>query len=205
MVAQAIWVDAPDMATGMKLFDHNGAYPTPQHPVNFGTIGTPWQLMKQVGDCASNPRSEIFEEIVRRCAQIKPGVTADEVVAVLNSKPIPLNTTFYIYRKEGGNLVMDAVGPKGMTAIQPDGEKSATPCQSKYPLNNRAVNSKGEANFDDACYSKCLGLDPVDNIALTWWGIDRANWTPASGFENLLGVLEFENLVPADAVFMMPN
>lgn len=204
MVAQAIWVAAPPVASGMQLFDHKAAYPTPQYPVQFGTAGTPWQLMNQVGKCASSQGEQIFDEIFRRCDQMKPGLTPAELIAALNSKPLDLGETCYLFKNKQGSLVLDSVCPSAKAGVKADGELSKTPCQAKYALNELAVNSKGEAKFDDACYSKCIGVEPGD-VTSTFWGIDRIKWTPSSGFENLLGEVEFENQVPTGAVFMMPN
>ncbi len=130
--------------TGVKLFNHNGnspsKYPTqnlpPQQAPQFGTDGTPWQLLAHIGNMnyiGSNmvqndsqappagfsplPGSALFN-LMQRCQEIKPGVNINELYQVLNSQILPLGQTFYLYLNPKTNLlVMDTIGPAQFTAI----------------------------------------------------------------------------------------
>lgn len=197
---QTAIVSPPPVPTGMMLFDHNGTYRAP--PLKFSKIGTPWQLMQQVGDCATNTSGSAFARLLKRCNQIKPGTSADDLIALLNSKPIPMGTTFYLYSpSSGAKLTMDETGPRQKPPMNADGERDSVLCSVKYEINNKSVNTVGDADFtQDAPFSACNALkQPI------YHGIDRVVWTPSTGYQNNLGIIEFENYATSEAEFGMPN
>lgn len=199
-------ISLPPEPTGMKKFDHNAVYATPGSPIRFGQNGTPWELMNMVGPCSTQAGQRIFDELMRRCHQFKPGVTTNEVIAALNSRTIPMGTELYLYAAPDGRVLLDDVGPRYRTAIPADGTRtSPTLCEVRYNVNNLSVNSIGDGNFtSEAPYSSC-GAKPGLSQPPEYKGIDRVMWTPSSGYQNLLGVMEFENYATCPAEFSMPN
>lgn len=197
---QTAIVTPPPEPTGMMLFNHNSAYVAP--PLKFGKVGTPWQLMQQIGDCATETNGSAFTRLLKRCNQIKPGTSAQELISLLNSKPIPMGTTFYLYCPPGeAKLAMDETGPRIKPPANADGERDSVLCSIKYEINHKSVNTVGDASFTgDAPFSACNAVkQPI------YHGIDRVVWTPSTGYQNVLGVIEFENYATADAEFGMPN
>lgn len=201
---QRCGVGPPPEPTGMKLFDKGVVYAAPPNPVKFGQIGTPWQLMSMVGTCATQSSGYSFGGLFRRANQIKPGVTASELIAILNSRPLPLGATLYLYADSAGRLVLDDVGPRSKSNAQPDGTRNSTLCENKYDVNGLTVNSVGDGMFtSDSPYSSCEFYKPPARPE--YKGIDRAVWTPSTGYQQLLGVMEFENYATDGAEFCMPN
>ncbi len=201
--AQAIDIDKPKEPSGLMLFSHTDNYPMPSAPLQFAKLGTPWQLMNQVGLCASTRAGLAFKDIYTRCQQIRPGTSEAEIIAALDSKKIPMGTSFYLYLDNKEKFVMDATGPGYKSTIEADGTRMPEACQIAYEINNLSVNTArggllpdGDVGFDDAPFSKC------PNKPL---GVDRAIWTPSSGYQNLLGVLEFENDLSGSGQWCAPN
>lgn len=201
--AQAIDIDKPKDPSGLMLFSHSATYPMPAAPLQFAKLGSPWQLMNQVGPCASTRAGLAFRDIYMKCQQIRPGTSEAEIIAALDSKKIPMGSSFYLYLDSKDKFVMDATGPAYKTAIEPDGIRAPETCQISYEINNLAVNTArggvlpdGDVGFDDAPFSQC------PNKPL---GIDRAVWTASSGYQNLLGVLEFENDLSGSGQWCAPN
>lgn len=190
----------PPPTTGLMLFQHGAPYPVPQFPAEFGQLGTPWQLMEQVGQCATTANGSAFSRILRRCRQIKPDCTYEEVKAVLNSRTLPLGSTLYIYRNDAGRLVMDAQGPRHKTDAAPDGAGDVANCLVSYDFEGTTVNTgkhtgTADADFEDRPWSQARCSQASDSC----------KWTDSSGHENLLGVLEFENKVLGTCEFGAPN
>lgn len=192
--------------TGLKVFAHEQRYIysglIPEE-IHFAEEGTPWQLMQQVGECASKTSGNVFASILRRANQIKPGTSAGEIISALSSEKLPLGTTLYLYLDSAGKFVMDKSGPAWKTNIAADGVADPGFCENKYAIVNMTVNVKGDCRFTDPPYS---GVhveqkgDPEPPL-----GVDRAKWTPSSGYGNLLGVLEFENAINRACKFDQPN
>jgi len=200
---QAIDIDKPQQPSGLMLFSHTATYPMPAAPLQFAQLGSPWQLMNQVGPCASTRAGLAFRDIYMKCQQIRPGTTESEIISALDSKKLPMGTSFYLYLDKNDKFVMDAIGPSYKTAIDPDGTRVPESCQISYEINNLAVNTArggllpdADVGFDDAPFSRC------PNKPL---GIDRAVWTASSGYQNLLGVLEFENDLSGSGQWCAPN
>lgn len=201
--SQAVDIDKPKDPSGLMLFTHSENYPMPAAPMQFAKLGSPWQLMNQVGPCASTRAGMAFNDIYKKCQQIRPGTTEAEIIAALDSKKLPMGTSLYLYLDKDDKFVMDATGPIYKTAIEPDGTRSPEACQVSYEINNLSVNTArggvladADVGFDDAPFSRC------PNKPL---GIDRAVWTPSSGYQNLLGVLEFENDLSGSGQWCAPN
>lgn len=194
-----VLLPAPD-PTGLMLFEHGRPYPVPQVPVQFSQVGTPWKLMEQVGPCATTASGSAFSRIFRRCRQIDPDCTIEAVRAVLDSQPLPLGATLYVYMNSAGRLVMDTTGPSHKTNIAPDGPTDAADCLVRYDFEGTTVNTarasgSADADFEDKPWSQ----------ASCPRAVDKAIWTDASGYENLLGVLEFENSITGTSEFGAPN
>lgn len=186
--------------TGLMRFTHGAPYPIPQFPAEFAQVGTPWQLMQQVGTCATTANGSAFSRLYRRCRQIKPDCTPQEVEAVLDSRQIPLGTTLYLYVDSAGALVMDTNGPPNKTNVAPDGPADVSQCLVQYDFEGASVNTAralgtADAGFEDRPWTQ----------ASCPKAMDQAMWTDSSGFENLLGVLRFQNSVMGPSEFGAPN
>lgn len=201
--AQAIDINKPEAPSGLMLFNHSATYPMPAAPMQFAQLGSPWQLMNQVGPCASTRGGLAFRDIYMKCQQIRPGTSEAEIIAALDSKKLPMGSSLYLYLDNSDKFVMDATGPSYKTAIEPDGTRSPEACQSRYEIDNLSVNTArggsladADVGFDDAPFSRCPSKPQ---------GIDRAVWSASSGYQNLMGVMEFENDLSGAGQWCAPN
>ena len=251
-------VSPPPTPTGVKLFNHNGNLPSsyasqnlpPQQSPQYGTDGTPWQLLAHIGNMSYTNGNNNFQSdnspppanfmpqpgtalfnVYQRCQEIKPGIGINELYNALNSQPIALGQTFYLYLSpKTGLLTMDSSGPAQFTSvygnayldqnsITPDGNppsditnQGPNPNLLVYSAQDTLVNTQDTGStggfFSAAIYgitggSASVGSSSTDGDAVTQiqpfvtepsvTGYDAANWIPASGYHNLLGVLQFQS------------
>lgn len=167
---------APGECTGLKNYDIHGRYCL---PCNFSSEGTLRQLLSEAPG-ASNVESQLSV----RMHQIKPTATQTEINNVLNSA-VKFNQVSYIYQQSvGGPLVLSTSPPSFPinAGAQPDG--------------NTQVFDTGRVNLNGTIVNvpSCEGYpNPWDCPALPANGQNKIQWTPSSGFNNLLGVLRFMN------------
>lgn len=166
------------------------------------------------GGCTTNA---IISEITKRMQQVDPLVTTADVTAALGDTNYPLTlngaptgtggSKLYLYVQPGTHKPrMNTSLPWTDSAIAADGPApaagTANQCDSKYPLNGWAVNTtKGNgAPIGDGQYHEV----PFTSASTSPDGTDTAAWHPASGYNNLLGELKFQQTVEG-ATFCKPN
>lgn len=200
-------ITPPAEASGLKYFEHDKTYLSPPLPCNFAQDGTIMQLIEQASTCKA---PSIFEQIVQRCREIKPGVSDAAVRNLLSSTVIPMGknsqpNVLYLY-KSGNDLVINGSKPPGYTTTKPDGpDPGKEDCMKvTYDTMWKQVNSKKTADspFGDTGVWDAPFLEvPAASVMAT----DRAKWQPSSGRGNLLGKLEFSNETTGGGEFSAPN
>jgi hypothetical protein len=144
------------------------------------------------------PNENPFKEVAARCRQIQPSTTDDEVKALLSSKTLGLGETLYIFNNNTGRLVMQNSPPSWFPpGTVADGITQT--CEDAYPA---PVNSNSGSRG---------GLDGDGNFVVPYLAAptslahDLALWTPSSGYNSLLGTLEFSQKVTGGGKFCAPN
>ncbi len=218
--AKCAQVDPPPLASGMKKFNVNGCYNTTSgNPdPSFGNIDTPRAYLDQISDGGANAcANNIVGFIADRMTQVDPSITRANVEAALNdaSMPLAMGQTLVLYSPGPGSVTMQPI-PAG-TYFRPapanltdnDGRTSTqvVPCENTYRIDTTVINatkgrgsggdvcSIGDASYHEAPFTRNTRIEAVD----------RAVWTPASGFNNLLGDLKFENTAVNGGRFCKPN
>lgn len=170
--------DAPDECTGLKSYNHSA-----QHclPCNFGGVGTLQGLLSQANG------GVLVNDLRVRMLQIKPNADDGEINSVLNSS-VPFGQVSYIYMNAAGSLVLDSSYPSlyPVPALVP----------GSLPDGNTQPYTSGNFNLNGTTVNvpSCEGYpNPWDCPAVPAEGEDRVDWTPSSGFRNLLGVIRFKN------------
>ncbi len=209
-----------DTSSGVKWFDHTKAYPAPKNPVNFGVPKTPYDYLvmidsvKGADGCAKGSTVDL---LLKRCQQIKPSIGRNELVAQLGSQPLPLGATMYLY-VDGGNLMMSSTKPKSyISGTVADGKGASPPtvkCGKPYDVMYSLVDtSSGKGTKSKAD----IGLGDTDegtDGSFPGWAFkstpeakcgDYATWIPSSGYNNLLGTLDFSNQCTGGGAFCQPN
>lgn len=175
----------PEGFSGVRLFDHNAAYPVGAgQNAQFGQPGTVPRLLAQVGNGAD---TSILAQIRQRVRQIKPEATVAEIDAVLNSLTVDLGQTIYLYRVADVLTLSHTPPPWIVEGTQPDGSEQSF--QVTYQTIDRSVAPQFEAGFRNVIFQS------MPDPSLYLLGEDKALYTPSSGFNNLLGVLEFRQRV----------
>lgn len=213
---------------GMKKFNTSGGYCTPGVDVAFGEPGSPLELIHQIGATSGDPTSlstcqdHILVKIHDRIRQADPQITMAQVISALGSSTLKLDLgeSLYLY-SPGPNTVALVQGSASTTyfrdadAVPSDGAGSPRAgvlhkCENTYDIANNIVNAHqgrpggsgcgatGDAGFHEAPYTR--GPDTGSLPA-----VDRAEWTPSSGFRNLLGDLHFQNEAKGAGEFCKPN
>jgi hypothetical protein len=189
--------------------------------VNYLETGTPLTYLRQLGIQGGSsgttcPYNQIIDSVWKRMQQVQPTLTKSDVETALNSTTLSLggsgtadNGKLYLY-VQGNNCMMTNSLP-GYTdsAIPADGPtpSGADVCNSSYPVNGWAVNTAksmpgSTVSTGDGGYHEMPFTQP--NPGSGPRGTDRAIFHPASGFNNLLGELKFEQEVQG-ATFCKPN
>ncbi|MBP9089737.1 hypothetical protein KBI23_01825 [bacterium] len=166
------------------------------------------------GACTTNA---IISEMTKRMQQVEPTVTTADVTTALGDTNYPLTlagaptgtggSKLYLYVDPGTHKPrMNTSLPWTDVAAGSDGPApaagSANQCDSTYPLNGWAVNTTkaNGASIGDGQYHEV----PFTSASTSPDGTDTAQWHPASGFNNLLGELKFQQTVEG-ATFCKPN
>ncbi len=205
----------PVAPSGMKKFDvgpaSSGCYATPAVPANFGVSGSPLDYINQISvggtvACAN----DVLNKIWKRMQQVDPSLSLAQVQGALGSQTLDLGETLYLYSPGPGSVQMISGSPAFYfsSSLANDGTSSSAifNCEHQYNISRTIVDAtkgnggpacpRGDANFHQAPYVDGPGYLP---------GIDRAIFTPASGWRNLLGDIEFQNEAAGAGTFCKPN
>ncbi len=201
---------------GMKQFVTTQCYATPSVQVNFGAPGSPLALIEQIGSSSATAATracttEVIGKILKRMRQVDPTITEQKVRDALASQPLELGEQLYLYSPGPGVVAMvsGTAGDyfKDSDNLATDGTSSPAiqNCENQYNLAQTIVNSRKSNNgcpgHGDAGFHEVPYTEGPDNLP----GIDRAVWTPASGWRNLLGEIHFQNEATGAGQFCKPN
>jgi hypothetical protein len=201
---------------GMKQFVTTQCYATPSVQVNFGAPGSPLALIEQIGSSSATAATracttEVIGKILKRMRQADPTITEQKVRDALASQPLELGEQLYLYSPGPGvvALINGTAGDyfKDSDNLATDGTSSPAiqNCENQYNLAQTIVNSRKSGNgcpgHGDAGFHEVPYQEGPSNLP----GIDRAVWTPASGWRNLLGEIHFQNEATGAGQFCKPN
>lgn len=198
---QSGMVSAPTGYSGLRLFNHGQPYPVPAgSPPLITDSGNTLQLLNQVGDTA------VLPQIKQRIHEIKPNVSDDEINNLLQSNLLGLGTTWYIYMdQQTGTLTMSQTPPAWVSTLPQEyqngtaADGNPTDSSSVFETIGYSVDPQGEAGFSSVLY------DVTSNPSSSGLGNDEALFTPSSGFNNLLGTLQFrESITSVLAAYTPP-
>lgn len=180
-------ITVPSGFTGIRVFPYETALPLPagQAP-QFSTNGTLTQILAQVGN-GSGAEQTLLAQLRQRMREIKPEATESEINAVLSSRTIGLGQRLYIYLNDS-KLQLTDVPPSWLVPnTVPDGAEQII--ASSFQTIGTAVNPPGDSGFRNIVFSE------MPNPASFGRGREEAIFTPSSGFNNLLGTLEFRSRI----------
>lgn len=214
-------VPAPANPSGVKWFDHKKWYASPEdNPYNFGEVKTPYDYLEMIDECAypekteyrwddsdpyamgpievkvPNPdrgkiRNAVLDQLLQRCKEIDTSVTKADLEAALKSLNLPLGADLYLYVKNK-KLIMTATKPSWAVAgTQADGK--AKDFGEPYD-GERYVGA-----INDGEFWQPFAAEPQSTC------VDKASWTPSTGFNNLLGELRFSNSCSGGGKYCQPN
>lgn len=208
--------------TGLRLFPHGVALPVAANlPVSpkISRAATIGELLNQIDQnrtpgTVSNNALQLLERIKQRIREIKPEATNQEMNTLLAGKTLELGEKSYIYMNQSDRrLVFNSEPPPGMvlkkdaqgvlaSAQEPDGH-TTTVLSAEYQTLGLSVNPPHELAIHDVLFY--VNPSPSQKAV----GQDEVRWTNSSGFNNLLGRIEFRNYCRnkdgTDAVFAVPN
>lgn len=186
-------INAPNLDSGVKLFQHNTAYPTPGSAMNFGSTGTALQYLQMIDQVSAGcATGATLQQLVKRCQQIDPNASTQSVKALLDSKPLPMGSRLYIFT-DGNALTISNQPPAwSVNGTIADGRPGS--CGQPYVVDSFSVNTAQDGTIMEP-YLK----SPVLNCQ------DSVGWIPSSGYRNLLGSLSFTNTCTGGGKFCQPN
>lgn len=172
--------------SGLRVFDHN-AVVTNRNPfpecLRVSRPGTVDELLTQ-----SNGQP-VKEAIKQRIHEIKPEATDAEIKALFASVQLELGSSWYVFMENqtARTLKMTNHPPTWVrSATNPDG--SPQEYKSEYTIINKSVNGFHDFGLHDRPFLQWPNPNAAGKSS------DIAIWTPSSGYDNLLGVLEFRNV-----------
>jgi hypothetical protein len=210
--AKSVNITAPAGQSGLGVYPNGvtGSNPTPYFDAPIQRTGTIDALLDQVTSSsvtqvnANCKKASILNAMSERCAEIKPDATPAEIAA-LWQQDLPMGKTFYVYLNTTTNkLVISETQPPTYKGAAPDGNPNDTNvvCVSQYGLTGNLVDVPiGGLPADDNLHEV-----PYTQHSATLLGSDHANWTYSSGYQNLLGKLQFANTTSGGVEnFSRPN
>ncbi len=208
--------------TGMKYFIQGASYPAPKGYYNFGVVKTPYDYLRMIdlpsgaNGCATG---QTIDTLLKRCQQMSTAVTRERLIEVLSSHELSLGQSLYLCLNGGGSLVMSDSPPSWMVSTRPDGTVptpgGTSGCGSMYQVMGTAVNTYaarrggnslsdfGGPDFSDDTDGRFPGWAWRDGPQSSCQ--DQALWTPSTGYNNLLGELNFYNSCIGGGTFCQPN
>jgi len=180
-------IQTPAGFTGIRIFSYTQPSPVAagQPPV-FSNAGTVGQILSQVGN-GSGSEQNILRILQQRIREIKPEASAAEINALLASRTVSLGDTLYIYLT-GNKLQLTTTPPSWVVpGTVPDGNPLTI--TSSFQTIGTSVNPQGDAGFRNVVFQE------MPNPSSFGLGREEAIFTPSSGFNNLLGALEFRSRI----------
>jgi hypothetical protein len=218
-----------------RSWTSGGSSPTNNHlfPLEdmSGNVSNPFALLSQIGGtCATQ---SVLQDIMQRCNEISPGYIKNigQVQAMLQQYPLLINGNLYIYNDKPTNVANGVhifTAPPAWVQVNANGEPV-------NPLNGRKVcDANGVTPVLDGppnqtvCNGPNVGLgssDTVDTFSTN--GVnggddnlheapylsrpgdvttqDHAEFRMSSGYQNLLGQLDFYQTAAGSESFSRPN
>jgi|GEM_PF-6307138 len=214
------YVPAPATKSGIKYFDHSKKYPSPENLWNFGQVKTPYdylQMIDSIPDSKACGLGTVTDKLVKRCQLIKPGTSRDYVLNLLKSQQLPMQTSLYLYA-DGGDLKMSTSPPRWTipnTLADGQGSTATLNCGAPYNVIGTIVNCSSEPpNGPIKKLPANPKADPNTDGHFPGWAwrhspeatcTDSAVFIPSSGFNHLLGELNFGNSCSGGGQFCEPN
>ena len=214
------YVPAPATKSGIKYFDHSKKYPSPTNNWNFGEIKTPYDYLAMID---KNPGSNscalgsVTDRLFKRCQIMKPDITRDQLLQLLKSKSLPMQTSLYLF-VDNGDLKLSMSPPQwSIPNTKADGVGSTTSlnCGAPYNVMGTLVNTSSEPpNGAIKKLSANPQDDPNTDGHFPGWAwryspaatcTDSALFNPSSGYNHLLGELDFGNVCSGGGQFCEPN
>lgn len=211
---------APPNKSGIKYFDHSKKYPSPANDWNFGQVKTPYdylQMIDSVPESRSCALGSVIDRFVKRCQMIKPGTTRDQVLNLLKTQSLPLQTSLYMYA-ENGDWRLSTIPPRWSvpnTSADGVGSSSSLNCGAPYNVLGTLVNCSSEPpNGPVKKLPAEPAVDPGTDGQFPGWAwrhsppatcTDSAVFVPSSGYNHLLGLLDFGNQCSGGGQFCEPN
>lgn len=213
-------IQAPATKSGVKFFDHSRKYPAPENSWNFGQVKTPFDYLTMIDTvpqstpCAA---TTIIYKLTQRCQLIKPGTTREQVLELLKSQRLPLNSSLYMYLDNNSLRLSSSAPSWSIPATRPDGigSSNATACGAAYDVIGTLVNTSSEPpNGPVKKLPSDPQIDPRTDGHYPGWAwryspaascTDTAHFIPSSGYNQLLGVLDFSNGCSGGGQFCEPN
>ena len=181
-------------------------------------------LVNQVGGCAMN---SVMKSMWQRANEIAPGTSYQDLANVLNTTIVGMGTaanspyTVYIQRQDPTDpkspLVAKISAPGYSGSMTPpaqaDGLNSGTAVQQTAMCDSGAYNlyNGGQGLIDTKSLDGINGADdnlhdqpytsPINNLTAT----DHANFVTGSGYQGMLGMLEFYQTTAGTGAFSRPN
>lgn len=199
-------ISAPAGPSGVKWFSHGrSGYSEVVAPsssnYNFELVRSPYDYLTMIDQVSNNCGSQsVLVNLLERCKQISPGCSMSDVVALLSATPLPLGGRQYIYDGGSGLQISTSPPPWVVAGTEPDGNRIS--CGKAYDVMSNIVNSaplyntsEGDGDFPYVPFGQAPGGSCQD----------QAEWTPSSGFNQLLGRLEFSNKCFGGGTFCQPN
>lgn len=209
-------VNAPSEKTGMKWFDHKKKYAAPgQAAYNFGVAKSPYDYLEMIDKAPKGDgcgQSSVIDRVLNRCREISPGTSRESLIAALKSKTLPLGSSLYLYSNGSGVLLSEQ--PPSWIVPNTTADGGANSCGSPYEVNGKFVNTSSEPPGGVITGSNCGYADPATDGLYPGWNYrtapqmqctDQAIWTPSTGYNHLLGVLDFSNSCSGGGRFCQPN
>lgn len=214
------YVPAPATKSGIKYFDHDKKYPSPTNDWNFGEVRTPYEYLEMIdknpggNSCALG---SVTDKLVKRCQIMKPDVTKNQVLDLLKTQKLALGASLYLYVKND-ELKISSVAPDWAvpnTRGDGTGSVSTLNCGAPYDVIGKLVNVSSEPpNGPVKKLSANPRQDPHTDGYFPGWAwrhspeakcTDSASFVPSSGFNHLLGQLDFGNQCSGGGQFCEPN
>jgi hypothetical protein len=217
--AKCATVTPPTLPSGMKKFNVGGCYNTSASNPNpaFGAVDTPKAYLNQISDGGANAcANNIVKLIADRMTQVDHSINQGAVDAALSnaSYKLGMGQTLVLYSPGPGLVTMAPINPGEYFNPAPpnltdnDGRTSTQviPCENTYRIDSTIIDSSKGAGSGPVC---SIGDANYHQVPFTQsspvTAVDRAVWTPASGYNNLLGDLKFENTALNGGTFCKPN